>query len=91
MAQSMVSFRIDTDLKKSVEEVCSDMGLSITTAFTLFAKKLSRDRRIPFEIIADVPKEVAFQTFMDGINGFTEDCFADGRELNVLQPEREDL
>lgn len=57
MAQSMVSFRMDSDLKKSVEEVCSEMGLSVTTAFTLFAKKLSKDRRIPFEITADIPKE----------------------------------
>lgn len=90
MAQSMVSFRIDSELKKSVEEVCSEMGLSITTAFTLFAKKLSRDRRIPFEITAEMPKEVAFQAFMEGINGFTDDCFADGRELNAFPIEREE-
>ncbi len=91
MAQSMVSFRMDTELKRNVEEICSEMGLSITAAFTLFAKKLSRDRRIPFEIVADVPKEVAFQAFMEGINGFTGDCFSDGRELNVLPEEREEL
>lgn len=90
MAQSTVSFRIDTDLKKSVEEVCAEMGLSITTAFTLFAKKMSRDRRIPFEITAEVPNEVAFQTFMDGINNFTDDCFANARELNVLPTERDE-
>ena len=91
MAQSMVSFRMDMELKKSVEEVCSEMGLSLTTAFTLFAKKLSRDRRIPFEITAEVPKDVAFQTFMEGINGFTDDCFTGNRELNVLPTEREEL
>ena len=52
MAQSMVNIRMDTELKKSVEKVCSEMGLSVTTAFTLFAKKISRERRIPFEITA---------------------------------------
>jgi DNA-damage-inducible protein J len=53
MAQTMVNFRMDEDLKKSMEKVCSDMGLSMTAAFTIFAKKVSRERRIPFEVSAD--------------------------------------
>ncbi len=53
MAQVMVNFRMDADLKKSMEQVCSDMGLSMTTAFTIFAKKVSREKRIPFELSAD--------------------------------------
>lgn len=54
MAQSVnVNFRMDADLKKSMEEVCSEMGLTMTTAFTIFAKKVSREKRIPFEISAD--------------------------------------
>ena len=66
------------------------MGITLTAAFTLFAKKLSRDRRIPFEITADVSRDVAFQTFMNGINGFSDDCFSDGRELNIVLEEREE-
>ena len=61
MAQSMVNIRMDTELKKSVEKVCSEMGLSVTTAFTLFAKKINRERRIPFEITGEMSKETAFQ------------------------------
>lgn len=53
MAQAMVNFRMDEDLKKSMEQVCTDMGMSMTTAFTIFAKKVSREKRIPFEISAD--------------------------------------
>ena len=37
-----VNFRMDPDLKRSMEEVCAEMGLSMTTAFTIFAKKVSR-------------------------------------------------
>ncbi len=48
-----VNFRMDEDLKKSMESVCSEMGLSMTAAFTIFAKKVSREKRIPFEISAD--------------------------------------
>lgn len=53
MAQTMVNFRMDEDLKKSMEQVCSDMGLTLTAAFTIFAKKVAREKRIPFEVSAD--------------------------------------
>ena len=46
-------FNMAQALKKSMEQVCADMGLSMTTAFTIFAKKVSRERRIPFEVSAD--------------------------------------
>lgn len=50
---AMVNFRMDADLKRNMESVCKEMGLSMTAAFTLFAAKVSRERRIPFEINAD--------------------------------------
>lgn len=54
MAQSTnVNFRMDADLKKNMEDVCEEMGLSMTTAFTIFAKKVCREKRIPFEVSAD--------------------------------------
>ena len=53
MAQTMVNFRMDEDLKKGMEQACSDMGMSMTTAFTIFAKKVTREKRIPFEVSAD--------------------------------------
>jgi len=53
MAQSMVNFRIDEELKKNMESVCKAMGMSMTTAFTIFATKVSREKRIPFEISID--------------------------------------
>jgi len=30
-----------------------DMGLSMTAAFTIFAKTVTREKRIPFEVSAD--------------------------------------
>ena len=53
MAQTMVNFRMDEDLKRGMEQVCKEMGLSMTTAFTIFATKVSKERRIPFEVAAD--------------------------------------
>ncbi|MDO4285212.1 MAG: type II toxin-antitoxin system RelB/DinJ family antitoxin [Eubacteriales bacterium] len=54
MAQNVnVNFRLDREVKRSMEQACAEMGLSMSTAFTLFAKKVGRERRIPFEISAD--------------------------------------
>ena len=53
MAQTMVNFRMDEDLKKKMEKACADMGMSMTTAFTIFAKTVTREKRIPFEVTAD--------------------------------------
>lgn len=50
MAQVQVNIRMDEDLKKSVESVCNELGMNMTTAFTIFAKKMSREKRIPFDV-----------------------------------------
>ncbi|ANU66103.1 type II toxin-antitoxin system RelB/DinJ family antitoxin [Turicimonas muris] len=50
---SNVNFRMDSDLKNDMEQVCSDMGLTLTAAFTIFAKTVTREKRIPFEVTAD--------------------------------------
>ena len=51
MAQVVnVNFKLDADIKKSMEEACSEMGISMSAAF---AKKVGREKRIPFEITAD--------------------------------------
>ncbi|MBQ3427360.1 MAG: type II toxin-antitoxin system RelB/DinJ family antitoxin [Clostridia bacterium] len=53
MAQTNVSIRMDEDLKRQFDNFCSDIGMSMTTAFVVFAKKAVRERRIPFEISSD--------------------------------------
>lgn len=53
MAQVNVNFRMDEDVKKRMEQACKEMGLSMTTAFTMFATKVGNEKRIPFEITAN--------------------------------------
>lgn len=53
MGRTSVNFRMDSNLKKDVEEICEEMGMNLTTVFTVFAKKLAKERKIPFEIDAD--------------------------------------
>ncbi len=53
MAQVLVNFKLDEADKKGMEEVCKSLGMSMSTAFTIFAKKMSREKRIPFEVSID--------------------------------------
>ena len=48
-----VNFKLNEDVKKSMEKTCSELGMSMSTAFTIFAKKVAREKRIPFEISVD--------------------------------------
>ncbi len=51
MAQ--VSFRIDDKIKKDAEQVCDDIGISMSAAITIYLKRLGKERRIPFDLVAD--------------------------------------
>jgi DNA-damage-inducible protein J len=44
---------MDEELKKNMERTCKSMGLTMTSAFTMFATKMTKEQRIPFEIEAD--------------------------------------
>lgn len=53
MATTSITIRMDETLKKQAESLFEDMGLNMTTAFTIFAKAVVRQNKIPFEISAD--------------------------------------
>ena len=49
----LVNIRMDEVLKKDMEKTCQELGINMTTAFTIFAKKMSKEKRIPFEVSVD--------------------------------------
>jgi DNA-damage-inducible protein J len=51
MAQ--VNIRIDDDLKNKADTLFDELGLNMTTAFTMFVKAAVRQRGIPFEVNID--------------------------------------
>lgn len=55
MAQQVVNinFKLDADVKKNMEQVCNELGLSMSAAFSIFARKVGREKRIPFEVSVD--------------------------------------
>lgn len=48
-----LNIRVDDTLKKQAELIFSDLGLSLSTATTMFLKQVVRHNGIPFELRAD--------------------------------------
>ena len=69
MAQTNVCIRMDAELKKQFEDFCADVGMSMTTAFTVFAKRTVRENRIPFPVGGDIPNEETRRALEEAKNG----------------------
>ena len=55
MANVNVTIRMDSELKKQADELFDELGMSMTTAFTIFAKQAVREQKIPFDISLNSP------------------------------------
>ena len=55
MSKVSTNINLDSDLKKSAQELFYDLGLDLTTAVTLFLKQYVREQAIPFEIKREIP------------------------------------
>lgn len=53
MSQTLVNFRIDEKTKKEMEKVCEELGMNVSTALNIFIKKMTREKRIPFDVSID--------------------------------------
>jgi len=51
-ADTTVTVRVDSALKSKADEICSEMGISISGAINIFLKRMVRDRAIPFRVEA---------------------------------------
>ena len=53
MAQSNVNIRMDEDIKREFDNVCNELGITMTVAITMLAKKMIREQRVPFDVSLD--------------------------------------
>lgn len=58
MAQTNVNIRMDEATKVAFDKFCAEIGLSVSSAFNIFAKTVVREQRIPFELTTEVPNSV---------------------------------
>ncbi len=68
MANINVTIRMDENLKKQADELFSSLGISLSTAITLFAKQAVREQRIPFEIRRTTPIVAASDAALDDVS-----------------------
>lgn len=50
MSTVNVTIRMDESLKKQADALFSELGMNMTTAFTIFTKQAIREQGIPFNI-----------------------------------------
>lgn len=52
MTQKTLNVRMDEEIKKKLDALCKDVGMTTSTAINLFAKAFIREGKLPFEIVA---------------------------------------
>lgn len=53
---SVITIRMDDELKSEMTETLESMGLNVTTFFTMAAKQLVARQELPFEVKAGKPQ-----------------------------------
>ncbi|MBD5525602.1 MAG: type II toxin-antitoxin system RelB/DinJ family antitoxin [Lachnospiraceae bacterium] len=89
MAQATFSVRMDETLKRQFDTLCSDFGMTASTAINVFARAVVRERKIPFEIVSPEPeitREKAMQAFME-LRLQSEKNFPEGMTLEEINEE----
>ena len=65
MATTNITMRIDAGIKAQLQELMSDLGLDVTTFFTMAAKQAIREQRIPFPMSMEVPNADTIRAIED--------------------------
>ena len=60
-----INIRMDADLKNQFDAFCRDVGLTMTAAFNVFAKKSVTEHRIPFSIGSDLPNKETLEALAE--------------------------
>ena len=61
-----ITLRVDKKLKEDAEELYSELGMSLTTAFNIFLRQSVREKGIPFDITLNVPNSTTIQAIEEG-------------------------
>ena len=68
MATTNISIRMDTELKAQADELFAELGMNLSTAFTIFVRQSLREGGIPFEIRTDRPNKETIAAMLEAEN-----------------------
>ena len=80
---TQVSMRVEEDIKVQAEELFSDIGLTMTTAFNLFLRAAIREQRIPFELSRNNIQVMATVDELQAIKEFEDNYEENSKFVNV--------
>lgn len=66
MAQSTVSIRMDEDVKREFDRICTELGINMSIAITMLAKTMIREQGIPFPLTLRVPNDTTLAAIEEG-------------------------
>ena len=82
-----ISIRMDTQLKAAAEELYSELGMNLSSAFNIFVRQSLREGGIPFKITTDTPNQETVSAMLEAeriaqdssVKGYTDmdELFAD--------------
>ncbi len=64
---AMINARTERELKKEVEEILHDLGISTTEAINIFFRQVKLRRGLPFPV--EIPNEATLKVFKDSEEG----------------------
>lgn len=69
MSTVSINVRINEEDKKNFEFLCSELGMNMSTAFSIFVKAMLREKGLPFEVSAKKPNLETLAVFKDVMEG----------------------
>ena len=82
-----ISIRMDSELKTQADHFFAELGMNISTAFTIFVRQALREGKIPFEISLNTPNKETIAAMLEAeriakdpsVKGYAnmDDLFAD--------------
>ena len=90
MVQATFSVRMDEGLKRQFEALCSDLGMTASTAVSAFARAVVRERRLPLEVVSP-NSEVIRERAMEAFYALREEARRNGLQDMTLDEINEEI
>ena len=77
-----MTFRIDSDVKAEMAAICSQLGMTTSTAFNIFANAFVRAKGMPFAVTIQEPSiSVSRETMLADTDRFLTDFASDYKRM----------
>jgi len=76
-----VTFRIDSEVKAQMAEICSQLGMTTSTAFNIFANAFVRAKGMPFPVMVQEPERLTAAQMLDDTDRMLAEYMTDYRRM----------